>query len=165
MAIDFDAVRAGLEQAIPFNGHLGLEVVAVSEGSGSVRLPDDPNLLNHVGSQHAGALFTAGEAASGAAFVGAFLERMGEITPLAKSASIDYRKVAKGSSVSTPTAASSSRSTSPCATPATSRSPRWPSPGTSVRTAESGSHLRQEGCVQVRTGYWSARHAGKVAWQ
>jgi acyl-coenzyme A thioesterase PaaI-like protein len=103
MAIDFDAVRAGLEQAIPFNGHLGLEVVAVSEGSGSVRLPDDPNLLNHVGSQHAGALFTAGEAASGAAFVGAFLERMGEITPLAKSASISYRKIAKGPIVATGT--------------------------------------------------------------
>ena len=103
MAIDFDAVRAGLEQAIPFNGHLGLEVIAVSEGSGSVRLPDDPNLLNHVGSQHAGALFTAGEAASGAAFVGAFLERMGEVTPLAKSASIDYRKIAKGPIVATGT--------------------------------------------------------------
>ena len=105
MAIDFDAVRAGLEQAIPFNGHLGLEVVAVSEGSGSVRLPDDPNLLNHVGSQHAGALFTAGEAASGAAFLGAFLERMGEITPLAKSASISYRKIAKGPIVATGTLA------------------------------------------------------------
>ena len=103
MAIDFDAVRAGLEQAIPFNGHLGLKVVAVSEGSGSVRLPEDPNLLNHVGSQHAGALFTAGEAASGAAFVGAFLERMGEITPLAKSASISYRKIAKGPIVATGT--------------------------------------------------------------
>jgi acyl-coenzyme A thioesterase PaaI-like protein len=101
MAIDFDAVRAGLEQAIPFNGHLGLEVVAVSEGNGSVRLPDDPNLLNHVGSQHAGALFSAGEAASGAAFVGSFLERMGDITPLAKSASIDYRKIAKGPIVAT----------------------------------------------------------------
>ncbi len=103
MAIDFDAVRAGLEQAIPFNKYLGLEVTAVADGSGSVRLPDDPNLLNHVGSQHAGALFSVAEAASGAAFVGAFLERMGEITPLAKSASIDYRKIAKGPIVATGT--------------------------------------------------------------
>ena len=91
MSVDFEAVRAGLEQAIPFNKYLGLEVVAVADGSGSLRLPDDPNLLNHVGSQHAGALFSVAEAASGAAFIGAFLERMGEITPLAKSASIDYR--------------------------------------------------------------------------
>jgi acyl-coenzyme A thioesterase PaaI-like protein len=103
MVIDFDAVRANLEQAIPFNKYLGLEVVGVADGSGTVRLPDDPNLLNHVDSQHAGALFSAAEAASGAAFVGAFLERMGEITPLAKSASIDYRKIAKGPIVATGT--------------------------------------------------------------
>jgi acyl-coenzyme A thioesterase PaaI-like protein len=105
MSVDFEAVRAGLEQAIPFNKYLGLEVTAVSDGSGSVRLPEDPNLLNHVGSQHAGALFSVAEAASGAAFVGAFLERMGEITPLAKSASIDYRKIAKGPIVATGTLA------------------------------------------------------------
>ena len=101
--MDYEAVRAGLEQAIPFNGHLGLEVVEVGEGSGSVRLPDDERLRNHVGSQHAGGLFTAAEAASGAAFVGAFMERMGEITPLAKSARIDYLKLAKGPIVATAT--------------------------------------------------------------
>ena len=50
-----------------------------------------------------GALFSVAEAASGAAFIGAFLERMGEITPLAKSASIDYRKIAKGPIVATGT--------------------------------------------------------------
>jgi acyl-coenzyme A thioesterase PaaI-like protein len=103
MSIDFEAVRAGLEQAIPFNKHLGLEVVAVADGSGSVRLPDDPALLNHVGSQHAGGLFSAAEAASGAAFVGAFVERMGEITPLAKAAQIKYLKLAKGPIVATGT--------------------------------------------------------------
>lgn len=103
MSIDFEAVRAGLEQAIPFNKHLGLEVVSVADGSGSVRLPDDPKLLNHVGSQHAGGLFSAAEAASGAAFVGAFAERMGEITPLAKAAQIQYLKLAKGPIVATGT--------------------------------------------------------------
>ena len=101
--MDYEAVRAGLEQAIPFNGHLGLEVVDVAEGSGSVRLPDDERLRNHVGSQHAGGLFSAAEAASGAAFVGAFMERMGEITPLAKAARIDYLKLAKGPILATAT--------------------------------------------------------------
>jgi acyl-coenzyme A thioesterase PaaI-like protein len=94
--MDYEAVRAGLEQAIPYNNHLGLEVVEVAEGSGMVRLPAADSLLNHVGSQHAGALFSAGEAASGAAFVGAFAEQMGGITPLARSAQIDYLKLAKG---------------------------------------------------------------------
>ncbi|HEY2633019.1 MAG TPA: DUF4442 domain-containing protein [Solirubrobacteraceae bacterium] len=95
-AVDYTAVAAGLTQAIPFNVHLGLQTTTVAENHGAVLLPDDERLRNHVGSQHAGALFAAGEAASGAAFVGAFLDIMGNITPLAESAEIAYKKIAKG---------------------------------------------------------------------
>lgn len=94
--MDYEAVRAGLAQAIPFNTHVGLEFVEVGPGTGIVRLPDEGHLKNHVGSQHAGALFSAAEAASGAAFVGAFAEHMAGITPLARRAEIDYLKLAKG---------------------------------------------------------------------
>ena len=94
--MDYEAVRQGLAQAIPFNRHVGLDVVEVADGRGVVGLPDDERLHNHVGSQHAGALFSAGEAASGAAFVGAFAERMAEITPLARTAEISYLKLARG---------------------------------------------------------------------
>lgn len=93
---DYDAVREGLQQAIPFNNHIGLEVVEIAEGRGVVRLPDDEKLHNHVGSQHAAGLFAAGEAASGGAFVGTFAEHMGGITPLARSAEIEYLKLGKG---------------------------------------------------------------------
>jgi acyl-coenzyme A thioesterase PaaI-like protein len=58
--MDYEAVRVGLEQAIPFNRHLGLEVLEVSDGRGVVLLPEGDNPMNHVGSQHAGGLFTAG---------------------------------------------------------------------------------------------------------
>jgi acyl-coenzyme A thioesterase PaaI-like protein len=94
--MDYAALAAGLQQAIPFNVHLGLEVDEVGPGLGVVRLPEGAHLVNHVGSQHAGGLFSAGEAASGGAFVGAFAEKMGEITPLAASAEIQYRKLARG---------------------------------------------------------------------
>lgn len=94
--MDYDAVRAGLDQAIPFNTHVGLEFLEVGDGEGTVRLPGADYLKNHVGSQHAGALFAAGEAASGAAFVGAFVEHMAGITPLARSAEIAYLKLASG---------------------------------------------------------------------
>jgi uncharacterized protein (TIGR00369 family) len=93
---DFDAIAAGMTQAVPFAGFLGLEITDVGEGEAVVVLPERPELANHVGSQHAGALFTAAEAASGAAFVGAFAERLGEVTPLARSAEISYEKVARG---------------------------------------------------------------------
>lgn len=94
--MDYAALAGGMQQAIPFNTHLGLEVVEIGPGLGVVRLPENPSLLNHVGSQHAGGLFSAGEAASGGAFAGAFAERLGEITPLAQSATIEYRKIARG---------------------------------------------------------------------
>jgi acyl-coenzyme A thioesterase PaaI-like protein len=93
---DFDAIAQGMTQAVPFAGYLGLEITSVGEGEAVVRLPERPELLNHVGSQHAGGLFTVAEAASGAAFVGAFAERLGEVTPLARSAEISYEKIAKG---------------------------------------------------------------------
>jgi len=93
---DFDAIAQGMTQAVPFAGHLGLEITHVAPGEAAVRLPERAELTNHVGSQHAGALFTVAETASGAAFVGAFAERLGEVTPLARSAEISYEKIAKG---------------------------------------------------------------------
>jgi acyl-coenzyme A thioesterase PaaI-like protein len=93
---DFEAIAAGMTQAVPFAGFLGIEVTSLAEGEATAVLPERDELENHVGSQHAGALFTAAEAASGAAFVGAFAERMGDVTPLARRAEIAYEKIAKG---------------------------------------------------------------------
>jgi uncharacterized protein (TIGR00369 family) len=94
--VDFDAIAKGMSIAVPFAGFLGLEITEVGPGEATVVLPRRAELNNHVGSQHAGALFTAAETASGAAFVGAFAVRMGDVTPLARSAEIDYLKIANG---------------------------------------------------------------------
>jgi uncharacterized protein (TIGR00369 family) len=94
--VDFDAIAKGMSIAVPFAGYLGLEITEVGPGEATVVLPRKAELNNHVGSQHAGALFTAAETASGAAFVGAFAVRMGDVTPLARSAEIDYLKIANG---------------------------------------------------------------------
>jgi acyl-coenzyme A thioesterase PaaI-like protein len=94
--MDFELMRAGLEQAVPFNQHLGLEVAELTVGRGVVRLPDVATLRNHVGSQHVSALFAAGEAASAAAFIAAFVEHLEEVSPLAETATIAYRKIARG---------------------------------------------------------------------
>ena len=93
---DFDAIAAGMTHAVPFAGFLGLEIASIGEGESAVVLPERQELTNHVGSQHAGALFTAAEAASGAAFLGAFVERLADVTPLARSAEISYEKIARG---------------------------------------------------------------------
>jgi acyl-coenzyme A thioesterase PaaI-like protein len=94
--MDYAALAEGLASAVPMVGHLGLEYVEVGPGTGTVRLPDDERQRNHVGSQHAAGLFAVAETASGAAFVGAFAERLGDITPLASSAEISYRRIARG---------------------------------------------------------------------
>lgn len=96
MEVDLDAIAKGMALAVPYIGHMGIEVTAMSEGEATALLPDRPELHNHVGSQHAGALFGVAETASGAAFVGAFAARMGDVTPLARSAQITYSKVARG---------------------------------------------------------------------
>jgi uncharacterized protein (TIGR00369 family) len=93
---DFDLIAKGMSQAVPFVGYLGVEVTSINEGEATAILPERSELFNHVGSQHAGALFTVAETASGAAFVGAFAERMADVTPLARSAEISYEKIANG---------------------------------------------------------------------
>jgi len=96
--MDLTVVKQMMGSAIPFNSTIGLEVLEVGDGSGVVRLPDDPRLRNHVQSQHAAGLFAVAEAASGAAVVGALLSAglMGAVTPLAKGAEIAYQKLARG---------------------------------------------------------------------
>lgn len=81
---------------IPFNAHLGLEVLSLEAGQSVVRLEDRPEQRNHVGGPHAGALFTVAEAASGGAVLSALGERLGAVTPLAKGGEIKYRKLARG---------------------------------------------------------------------
>lgn len=94
--MDYEAIRGGLELAIPYNMHVGLQVAEVRPGRAVVRLPDEARLRNHVGSQHNSALFSAGELASAGAFAGAFVDIITELTPLAISGEIRYHEIALG---------------------------------------------------------------------
>ena len=55
---DFDAIAKGMTMAVPFAGHLGVRVTSMAEGEAVALLPERDELKNHVGSQHAGALFS-----------------------------------------------------------------------------------------------------------
>ena len=68
----FDLLREQLGKTVPFANHVGVEIVEVGEGTATARLDEQPHTRNHIGSQHAGALFTLAEAASGGAMAGAF---------------------------------------------------------------------------------------------
>jgi acyl-coenzyme A thioesterase PaaI-like protein len=94
---DFDTIRKGLSEAVPFARTLGLEYLELTDERAVLRLPDRPDLHNHVAGPHAGAMFTLGESATGAIVVGSFSDLLGEYTPLAAGAQIRYRALAMGS--------------------------------------------------------------------
>jgi acyl-coenzyme A thioesterase PaaI-like protein len=92
----YDMIRSQMGQNVPFARHAGVEIDAVDKGRASARLPFRPEGLNHIGTQHAAALFALGETASGAAMAGTFAPMLLEVRPVAAEASIRYFGLAKG---------------------------------------------------------------------
>src|SRR5690606_13953864 len=65
-------IADALGPRVPSAEHVGIVFTSISSDHAEAMLRDSPETRNHVGSQHAGALFTLGEAASGAAVIGIF---------------------------------------------------------------------------------------------
>lgn len=95
-AIPYDMIRAHLGTAVPFANTIGVALTALGDGTGTATLAQSEATSNHIGTQHAGAMFTLGEAASGAAVAGALAPVILQSRPLAKDARIVYTKIAKG---------------------------------------------------------------------
>jgi acyl-coenzyme A thioesterase PaaI-like protein len=91
-----DMILTHLRTAVPFAAHVGVELVSIGDGEGSALLPALDHALNHVGTQHAGALFTLGEAASGIAMAGAFAPVLLSVRPVAAAAHTAYLAPARG---------------------------------------------------------------------
>jgi len=81
-----------LVSALPFPKHIGIK----PNEDGALVLAENQSLYNHLGTLHAGALFTLGESASGATVLRQLGQALAGATPVAKSATIEYRKPARG---------------------------------------------------------------------
>ena len=92
----YDMIRTHMMQTIPFASHAGIEIIRIADGEAEAILPATPQTLNHIGTPHAGAVFTLGETASGAALAGAIAPILLECRPVAAEASITYLRRAKG---------------------------------------------------------------------
>jgi uncharacterized protein (TIGR00369 family) len=92
----YEQIRKHMTESLPFTRLLGIRIDEIGPGTARVSLPDDPKLHNHLGTQHAGALFTLAETASGAAMAGGFADVIMDMRPVAKESRIQYQKVAKG---------------------------------------------------------------------
>ena len=89
-------MKAFFEQNVPYAKHTGIELLVIADGHGAAQLPDLRETQNHMGSQHAGALFTLAEAASGAASVSLFADKIALIRAAIVEAKIKYLKAARG---------------------------------------------------------------------
>jgi uncharacterized protein (TIGR00369 family) len=96
MTIDYAALPALFQAAVPFASFLGMTYDEVGPGHAVLRLADDPAKHNHIGTLHAGALFALAESASGVAVIAAIADKLAGVTPLAARAEITYAKVARG---------------------------------------------------------------------
>ncbi len=96
MTNPFEMIRNHLSQAVPFANTVGVELGPITDSSAVAMLDQRDGTSNHIGSQHAGAMFTLGEAASGAALAGALAPVILQSRPVAKDAKISYLKIAKG---------------------------------------------------------------------
>lgn len=92
----YDMIKAQLGTIVPFQNYVGAELIEVGNGHATARLDPRDEVLNHIKTMHAGAMFTLGEAASGAAMAGALAPVILQMRPVAATADIAFKKIAKG---------------------------------------------------------------------
>lgn len=87
-------VKDGMADTVPFARHAGVVLDEIADGTAVASLPASAEILNHVATVHAGAMFTLAETASGAAMAGALAASLFEIRPIVSTAAIEYAKPA-----------------------------------------------------------------------
>lgn len=92
----YEIIKTHLGQAVPYATHTGVELVEITDGTATAQLAQRSETENHIKGQHEGAMFTLGEAASGAAVAGALAPVILQMRPVAAMAEITYRKFAQG---------------------------------------------------------------------
>ncbi|GAA2636204.1 DUF4442 domain-containing protein [Streptomyces vastus] len=103
MSADQMSIGEMLAATVPMVRTLKLEYLETTPEKAVLALPDQAEYHNHVGGPHAGAMFTLGESASGAVVLAAFGDQLSRAVPLAVSAEIAYKKLARGSVTATAT--------------------------------------------------------------
>lgn len=96
-APDFELLRSRSDGIVPFGKLVGTVITELSAHEAVVEIGGDRSGQNHMGTVHAGAIYTAADIAGAAAFVGAAATRLASIERLVlRSATANYRKPATG---------------------------------------------------------------------
>ncbi len=91
-----DELDAAMAASVPFVATVGYRVVGIEGDEVTVTVPDRHELHNHIGTAHAAAAFGAAETATGAVLLHAVGERLGQLVPVLKDATIKYTAPAVG---------------------------------------------------------------------
>ena len=92
-----------LTQMIPFIRTVGLTIDDVGRGTAQATLPARPEVNNHLGTAHAGAVYTLGESASGGAVLSIFADQLPGAFVALKSSQVQHLKAAAGDVVASAT--------------------------------------------------------------
>ncbi|MGH3586366.1 MAG: DUF4442 domain-containing protein [Pseudonocardia sp.] len=93
---DLSWVGGAMQQTVPWVRTVGVVFDETTPERAVLRLPDDPELRNHVDGPHAAMIFGLGETASGAVGLAAFAATMERATPLPVRSEIAYQRIARG---------------------------------------------------------------------
>ncbi|MGN2639749.1 YiiD C-terminal domain-containing protein [Nocardia takedensis] len=96
-AVDYEYLRKVSQDMVPFAERVGTLVSEISPERAVVEIPALDSVRNHMGTVHAGALFTAADIAGAAAFVGAAATKLTTVERLVlRAGTASYRKPALG---------------------------------------------------------------------
>lgn len=94
--MDPQTIRQMLPQLVPFVKFVGLSIDQVGPGTATASLVSRPEVHNHLGTMHAGALYTTGESATGAVVLSIFGDLFPNVFIALKSASVTHSKARPG---------------------------------------------------------------------
>ncbi|MFI6364218.1 YiiD C-terminal domain-containing protein [Nocardia sp. NPDC050630] len=96
-AVDYEYLRTVSRDMVPFGRYVGTLITEISPERAVVEIPASNSVRNHMGTVHAGALFTAADIGGAAAFVGAAATRLNTVERLVlRAGTASYRKPAVG---------------------------------------------------------------------
>ena len=92
---------AMLTAMIPFINTVGLRIDRIGRGEATATLPARTEVNNHLGTAHAGAVYTLGESASGGVVLSLFGDLLPGLFVALKEAKVAHHKAAPGDVVAT----------------------------------------------------------------
>ncbi|HEX3781791.1 MAG TPA: PaaI family thioesterase [Pseudonocardiaceae bacterium] len=94
---DYEQIRQTVDTLVPFVNLVGVRITELGPGSAVAEVPIREDMLNHLGTVHAGALFLAGEVACAGAFSGAIAPRILDVrTFVLRDCRLSFVKPARG---------------------------------------------------------------------